>query len=425
MLQQHLTRSPRSITFQPTTPSCELLYQSLRTSRMRAVESVEMLTALHFHAHYSQLLAVGEMHHRIILMRQQLEAAGMVRHQMKRLLSQVVEESNRVRRLLESAITKNCVGFYGEVLVGYEKEFVEEDGSLMPLLHQRFHDLIAEPVELARIGSKQCFDNMKHDNSQLLSYICIARGMSDFACGITDSYNRRLAALVGVKDILPYANQLSSIANGCVNILRMFVDINQTLPTKQAEDATNYFRQLTDIITSEEVIEIYNRTQKERSLCYIEFFITRLRIDMESGNIPFPVKRTLLHKLADKSTVLQLLDEVHSIPLYDDIEAYDLSFEVTPYHHSSVLDNFRSLAYRMQRRYSVKEVHRERLRELTEELSTNGGTLPLGTLRHLYRELGTKIAVSKLVDELGSAGAATKRVLKGLKVKDLKDNEEV
>lgn len=425
MLQQHLTRSPQSITFQSTMKQGELLYQSLRTLRMRAVEDIEMLTALHFHAHYSQLLAAGEMHHRITVMRQQLEAAGVVRHQMRRLLTQVVEESNRVRRLLESTITKNCIGFYSEVLVGYEKEFVEEDGSLMPLLHQRFHDLIAEPVELARIGSKQCFDNMGHDNSQLLSYICIARGMSDFACGITDSCNKRLYSLVGVKDILPFAGQLSSIAAGCVNILRMFVDVNQTLPTKQAEDATAYFQRLTDIITSNKVIEIYNRTQKERSLCYIEFFIARLRMDIESGFIPFYVKRTLLHKLADKSTVLQFLAEVHSIPLYEGVEAYDLSFDVTPQHHAPVLDNFRSLAYRMQRRYSDKEVHRERLRQLTNELNENGGALPLGTLKHLYRELGTKSAVSKLVDELGPAGAATKRVLKGLKVEDLKDDEKV
>ena len=198
-------------------------------------------------------------------------------------------------------------------------------------------------------------------------------------------------------------------------------------PNQMPEDISAHPRTLTAQF-QRELTDIGLLNTIEQSLIslrmdYIEFVIASLRMKLTAGHFPLSDVRTLVMRVGSIENVRRLLTEIAEIPLPQspDWDVVDLAQSLPDSVAESAISTFRRLCMDNRELLPTPEDEQVvRLRELRQEARSNNGTLPMGTLRNLFATLGTKKAVQELLANGGKELENSAKMLRGMKVGELK-----
>jgi hypothetical protein len=286
-------------------------------------------------------------------------------------------------------------------------------------LQNRFHLLLKDKEEQLFLCLNQLSINVGHPYAAVYARICHTEILTQLSLDVSEFYVRILKKNFGVNcSIHEIHNEKAIIASS--NRMMGFLT-KETIRKQDSQDVERYIVSLSNLITGQEVVNILENTEIEIYRLYCEYFLAMLRCDIDNDCIPsFTVRRSLFLKLYDKKGVCSLLNELGTIPpRMDGEDIYDLSTRLSQF-HALVIDEFRGLIFRDTSRLTADKLKHIKAENLIHEVMENGGILPLGTLRQLYSETGSKEAIFELVSLMGEKGEDTSKFLETLDEKDLK-----
>jgi hypothetical protein len=319
--------------------------------------------------------------------------------------------------IVDRTLTANCCN---SILPGYEKCFVNDNGSAIIGLQNRFHLLLKDKEEELFLCLNQLSKNVGHPYATLYARMRHLEILTRLSLDVSEFYVCILKKNFGVNcSIHEIHNEKAIIASS--NRMMCFLT-KETIKKHDSQDVERHIVSLSNLITGQEVVNILENTEVEIYRLYCEYFLAMLRCDMANGCTPsFIVRRSLFRKLYDKKGVCSLLNELETIPpRMDDEDIYDLSARLSQF-HTLVIDEFRSLIFRSTSRLTTDKLKFIKAENLIHEVMENEGILPLGTLRQLYSETGSKEAILELISLMGEKGKSTGEFLETLNEKNLKE----
>ena len=214
-----------------------------------------------------------------------------------------------------------------------------------------------------------------------------------------------------------------AIRNAARNLADHFVNRMDIMP----EDATRMMRKhLTEFqydITCEAQFEFFNSQFLALKMDYIEYYLARVRMEMEHGRLSVAQVRNLWYRMGKKHVVKQMLTELKSIRLpKKELEACEFSRKIaTAKGDHKAMNSFRRLCVEDQ---CIKpdrepdEVWQCRvLRILARKYQ---GMLPDDVIRSMVEAHGTKKAVVERLTKAGFELQPTIRRVKKMKLAELK-----
>lgn len=397
------------------------LLGSVKTQLQEKAEANrDLISRVRDHCQFVTLMTVGELDWTVRELQEQLKAQGLLRQAIKKEFNQVLRSSasmTSAAKELDLMLTDSCCD---HLLPGYSIDFSENYSSVVGLLQARFHTLLKNDEEILFISAKQLFDDLHAANPTLCARIFMVDAMAKISIATVKHYRDMLTSEFGINMKIVDDKNIRTLISSNERISEMLPQA--TFSQTGADNLLKQVHHIRETIVSESVCHILEETEKDIYNSYIEFFIASLsKAISDKCSLPFTVRRTILSKFRSKKVTAEFLQEVTDrIPACTaDEDVLDLSLR-TPECHSPLLDEFRHMAFCGTTRLTSEEVVRMKADLLIREVHDNNGVLPMGTLRTMYADCGTKKGMFSIISAMGTAGEKTAAMLRTIKVEELK-----
>lgn len=386
----------------------------------KAKANRDLISRVRDHCQFVTLMTVGELDWTVRELQGQLKAQGLLRQEIKKEFNLVLRSSasmTSAAKELDLMLTDSCCE---HLLPGYSSDFSENYSSVVGLLQARFHALLKNDEEILFVSAKQLFDDLHTPNSTLCARIFMVDVMAKISIATVKHYRDMLTSEFGLNMKIVDDKNIRTLISANARISEMLPQA--TFSEVGADRLLKQVRHIRQTIVSESVCHILEETERDIYNSYIEFFIASIsKANSDACSLPFTVRRTILSKFRSKETTVKFLHELYiNIPdCKADEDVLDLSLRTSQY-HSPLLDEFRKMAFAGTTRLTSEEMIRMKADILIQEAQQNGGVLPMGTLRSMYVDCGTKKGMLEVISAMGEVGHKTAAMLRTIKVEELK-----
>lgn len=383
----------------------------------------ELFDLLDNTAKLTLIILMGEIQHRILTMRTELEKAGLYRHQVKKLTRKMADIANSIQkdviRLGELSSTQFC----NAVLPGCGEQYIAEGSNVITTAQMEFSQMIANDISLFYISGKQALDDIHYPNSAPCAHALLTLGIAELFLSVSDNLHTIIHNRTGRKPLLINTKDVETVRSTANELIAVLV--RSEVPKESGEHARTILNRMTSVVIGDRMAEVIHKSEQRMQFEYIEYFLATLATYLHNETrIPFSMLRSMMFKLREKKRVIQLLNDIKEVTtslFSDSADVFELSLEI----HSAgskAIDEFRYLAMNDKRRYTEAEIRKVSINILRNEIKENNGLLPLGSLKQLYSEYHTKKAMEQLFTDMGADGKATLKVLRKMRVCELDMN---
>lgn len=375
-----------------------------------------------------ELILAGEVQRYAYHVLRMIQERGLYRHLMKKyanVLKQQTDDLVRRCTQVETVIVEKEVRKMNPHGTWW-REFFDDGGGLVNRLCMLFSKENSLQLDLIRMGCKQMADSLKIANSDLLSEIYMVQALAQtdielYECcqKTAESIGRGRVASHCIKSL-----HSEAMVNSTRNLVDHFVKRTVSYRPQDVASMRGHIKKLQQNLSEERMFENINSCYTALRMDYIEYFLGKIRVEMEKGknSLPLPVLRMMRTRMGSRDRVRQALQELKSIPLpAEDEDAWDYSKVVaTAEGDFKALNTLRQLMLREQylEEDETKEVMTGRV--LRWAVRSNGGILPDSAIRGLFKEYRTKKAVLEALETMGFEMHATWRKIKKMSAAELK-----
>lgn len=373
-------------------------------------------------AQVTQLLLIDVLRQETLKMRLALQSENMYRQLVKKEVNKMVDVSAAMHNGAYKVGAAASAGFCRAVLAGLENEYIAEGTDMITLAQMQFSQFINDTMQHFFISCKQALDDINYPHSLSCARILVSAGMAEFFINVTTSFHEVIKSRTGFIPELISPAPVEEIRTSGTRLLEHLV--RKEVPEESGLRARAMLDKLTKIVLGDEMVELIKKAEHRLQFEYTEYFLASICMSLNAGTpIKITVLKTLFFKLRDKKRIIKLLSDLKAIPVTDSegntMDVMDLSLEMPNYSIPS-LNELRYLSMSDKRRYTEKEIRNVTIDLLRKEIQENNGVLPMGSLKQLYSEYGTKKAMQQLFTEMGTDGKETLKVLKYTFIGDLK-----
>ena len=413
-----------------------LFYSSLYAAKLREGDAEHRLAAaniLNAHLLMVEIMMSNLMQKYVYDVYSELQQRGLMRHLVKKhaksLYSLSFDLQSRCNKHDVEQVRVFCRSIYPSLVDRY----IEDGGTLTTKMQWLFQNKYENQLSKIYISTKNVLDKIRVPESELCTKIEMVLMLA--FTGI-EFYNEMCRKVDSLLDGFGRVNRVKSFHNekflcAAKELLRIIGGGKDKsgLPEKESSAARTFVAQFQSGLVSEGLLAIVESGISALRADYIEYLIATLRIKLHRHELSITDIRTLVARVGSVKNVRKLLAEIADTIPYGETDAtaaehpdaIDLASMLPDSVPDSALFTFRRLCLEDHVLLPEKEdEHKVRCRELRQEARSNGGALPLGTLKALYAELKTKKAVSELLRAAGEELGETLKMFDKIKVKELK-----
>lgn len=408
-----------------------LLYSSIYASKMKEASAEQRMAAaniLNAHLLMVEIMMANIMQKYVYDVYSDIESRGMMRHSIKKNVKQMRTVAFDLQSRCNSHDMEQVRTFCRNIYPSLLQDYIDSGGTLTTKMQLLFQQNFSSQLNQIYFATKNAIDRAKIPCSDLCAKIQMVAMLAhtgiefyEVMCGKVDRLLDGFGRVTRLK-----SNHNEKLLCAAKELMRTIGNGNQQLPEKESADARTFAAHFQKELVSEGLLGMVESGILSLMTDYIEYVIATLRIKLSRKEMTITDIRTLLARVGSIKNVRRLLDEIDFIPFTDDgeMDAMDLSPLLPDSKAGSALATFRRLCLDDHVLMPEKEDERKvRQREVRQEARGNAGLLPVGTLKALYAEMGTKKAVSMFLKEAGSELDKSVNELNKLKIKDLKDEE--
>lgn len=413
-----------------------LLYSSLYAAKLREGDAEHRLAAaniLNAHLLMVEIMMSNLMQKYVYDAYSELQQRGMMRHLVKKhaksLYSLSFDLQSRCNKHDVEQVRIFCRSIYPSLVDRY----IEDGGTLTTKMQLLFQNNYKNQLSKIYLSTKNVLDKIRVPESELCTKIEMVAMLAFTGIEFYDTMCKKVDSLLDgfgrVKRMKSSHNEkILCAAKELLRIIGGDKDRNG-LPEKESLDARTFVAQFQSGLVSEGLLAIVESGISALRTDYIEYLIATLRIKLHRHELSITDIRTLVARVGSIKNVRKLLTEIADTIPYGETEAtaaeypdaIDLALMLPDPVPDSALFTFRRLCLEDHVLLPEKEDEQKvRCRELRQEARSNGGALPLGTLKALYAELKTKKAVSELLRAAGEELGETLKIFDKIRVKELK-----
>lgn len=353
-----------------------------------------------------------------------LDERGLLRHNVKRQAKQLRDLSIDLMSRCNAHDLVYVEQYTRDIYPSLVQPYIKAGGTITIKLQAQFHTQHAQRINLIYFATKNALDKMRVSSSDLMTDICMITMLTqtgiefyNLICQQTDRLMQGFGRITRVK-----SHHNERMLNSARELLRLL-----GCPAEMPEEVASHPRTLTAQfqreLTSVGLLDTIEHSLVSLRMDYIEFVIASLRMKLSSGLVPLQDIRTLVSRVGSIANVRLLLTEIAAIPLptSEEWDVIDLAQSLPDCGPESAIATFRRLCIDNHELLPLPEEEQTvRLRMLRQEARSNNGLLPLGSLKQLFAEMGTKKAVQELLAKGGKELELTVKWLRSVKVGELR-----
>ena len=376
-----------------------------------------------------ELVLAGEVQRYAYHVLRMIQERGLYRHLMKKYANTLKQQTDDLVRRCTST---------EEVIVEKEvhkmnphgtwwREYFDDGGGLVNRLCMWFSKDNGTQLELIRMGCKQMADSLNIKNSDLLAEIYMVQALAQTDIELYDICQRTAENIGRGRLVSHCIKSLHSEAmvNSTRNLVDHFVPRNVHYRPMDVANMRGHIRKLQSNISEEQMFEAINSCYTALRMDYIEYFLGKLRVEMEKGKnvLPIPALRMIRKRLGSMERARQAMQELLAIPMpTEDMDAWDYSkFVATHEAPCPALNSLRQLMLKEEflEEADARSVRTDKKLRQIARFSDNG-ILPDKLIGELMMECRTKKALMEKLEEIGPEMHATWLKVKKMSAVELK-----
>ena len=376
-----------------------------------------------------ELVLAGEVQRYAYHVLRMIQERGLYRHLMKKYANTLKQQTDDLVRRCTST---------EEVIVEKEvhkmnphgtwwREYFDDGGGLVNRLCMWFSKDNGTQLELIRMGCKQMADSLNIKNSDLLAEIYMVQALAQTDIELYDICQRTAENIGRGRLVSHCIKSLHSEAmvNSTRNLVDHFVPRNVHYRPMDVANMRGHIRKLQSNISEEQMFEAINSCYTALRMDYIEYFLGKLRVEMEKGKnvLPIPALRMIRKRLGSMERARQAMQELLAIPMpTEDMDAWGYSkFVATHEAPCPALNSLRQLMLKEEflEEADARSVRTDKKLRQIARFSDNG-ILPDKLIGELMMECRTKKALMEKLEEIGPEMHATWLKVKKMSAAELK-----
>lgn len=399
------------------------------TSTLRSAEEIQQdIHALTTFLACSELLFANEMQRYSYRILNMLKEKNLYRHELKKYANKLKEvtdtmmwRSNDTDRYVT---LKQCL--MATPYHSYGADFYEEGGGLLNRMAINFHRNFELKFKRIQMDNLWIAKEMKMKHPDLVSEIFTLSALARTDIELFDEVQKRIESVA--RGRLRSKSRIKSLhseamLNASMNLSDKFVSRTAIMPEEPALLMRKHVAEFQNDITSEGQFEFFEGQFLALKMDYIEYYLARLRMDMNKGRLSVAQIRDVWYRLGKKHAAKKFFTELASIKLpKKDFDAWDLSKKIaTSTGDQKAMNSFRRMCVDGTRIEPDKEPDEVwQCRVLRSIARQHKGMLPDDVIRSLTKSHPTKKALVERLELAGFELRPTLRRVRKMKASELK-----
>lgn len=392
-------------------------------TRYTIQEMAQTINLLNMYLVSCEMILAEEMQRISINIYKELKERNMLRQQLKKSAGELHAKTDDLFKRVTLEDRRIVMGYAMMVAPAYAKSYYESGGSLSNRLQIQFHKVQGEQINLITLATKNALDRINVPHSDIVAQVMTLIGLSSTGINLYESVQKKIDSIHNGSLKITRQKSLhnESIIKSARNVVDLFVSRNRDVPEREGKAAQDMLKHLGDYMAGQDMFSIVDNCLLGMSMEYVEFFLASLRIDMEKNAVPLSIYRNLLTRMGTYANVRQMLSQLSSVPVRDDIDAWDFAASLPSISSGTALNSFRRLCIEGKSIPPEKEDHNKMIyRKLRLAVRKYGGILPITVVKAIYLDVKSKKKVVELLKEAGPELNATIRMVRSMRVNDLK-----
>lgn len=353
-----------------------------------------------------------------------IESQGLMRHNVKRHAKQLHAASFDLIARCNAHDVAQVNVFCRHIFKPLLNDYIQSGGTITIKLQNTFQRMYKAQLDRIFFATKNAMDKARLPNTLLLSNIQMVSMLAHTGMEYYNLMEQKVKSMMeGIGQVTCIKSRHNEKMLCSAKELLRALGASTAMPEKESNDVRTLAAQFQRELVNENLMKIIESSILSLYTDYTEFVIASLRLKVEEGRMPVAYIRALMERLGSKKNIRHLLTEIAQIPLPpgDDWDVIDLSQSLPDAAQGSALSIFRRLCLEDHLLNTQPEEETAVLhRQLRQEARGNEGVLPMGTLKQLYAERGTKKSVIDLLTSAGAELAESVKRVKSTKVCDFK-----
>lgn len=418
---------PSNAIFASRNPSRNLLaeaYYSTETSRTPPAQRQAAAEIMMVHLIMVDIMMSNIMQKYVCETHRSIEELGLMRHNIKHHAKQLRTASLELQNRCNAHDVAQVNVFCRHIFQPLVNDYIASGGTLAQKMQNAFYRMCTTQIDRIFFATKNAMDKVRLPHTLTLTNIQMVSMMANTGIEYYRLIEQKIRSMMlGIGPVTCAKSGFNEKMLCSAKELLRSLGANVDMPEKECNDVRTLTAQFQRELVNNNLMKIIESSILLLYTEFIEFVIASLRMKIEEGQIPVAYIRTLKERLGSTENIRRLLKEISQIPLPTDEEwdIIDLMQQLPDSVEGSAIGTFRRLCLEDH----VLNVQPEDetvilLRQLRQEARNNDGILPLGTLKQLYVERGTKQSVIDLLNAGGEELSASVKRLKRTKVSDFK-----
>lgn len=398
-------------------------------STMRSAEEIqEDIHVLTTFLACSELLFADEMQRHSFRILDMLKEKNLYRHELKKYANKLKEVTDNM--MYRSNDTDRHVTIKQCLLTtpyhSYGKDFYEEGGGLLNRMVITFHRNFELKLKRIQMDNLWIAKEMKMKHPDLVSEIFTLSALAKKDIELFDSVQKRIEAVA--RGRLKSKSRIKSthseaMLNATMNLSDRFVNRMAVIPEEPALLMQKHLAEFYQDISGQEQFEFFNSQFMALKMEYIEYYLARLRMDMDKGRMKVAQIRDVWYRLGKKHAVKKFFTELASVKLpKKDFDAWDVVKKISYFKgEQNAMNTFRRMCLDGTKIEPDKEPDEVwQCRVLRVIARQHGGLLPDDVIRSLMKSHITKKGVMDRLELAGFELKPTLQRIKKMKASELK-----
>ena len=371
---------------------------------------------------FDELLLAGEMQRYAYRILGKLKEKGLYRHQLKQSanrLKEVVDGLQVRSNNSDKDITlKQCMmispgGFYG-------KDFYEDGGGLLNRMSMNFSREYNIKLKRILLDNRWMADSLNVKHPDLIAEIFTLVFLAQTDIELYDEVQKQIRSTARgrLKSRCIKSMHSESMRNVANNLLDQFIPRNFEVPEERRNLMRQHVKEFQQDITGKGQFEFMDGQTLALKMDFIEYYLGRLRMDMDKGMIGVAHIREVWRRLGSKNMVRKFFKELKGLPKKkEDMDDWDYSKVVatsdSPQHTMNCYRRLCTVNECIPMDDDPEDVWDKRiLRTMARKCN---GMLPDFAIRGALEKYKTKKKMEEVLKEAGIELAATLRRVRKMK----------
>ena len=308
----------------------------------------------------------------------------------------------------------------------YGNDFYEEGGGLLNRMAINFHRNFELKLKRIQMDNLWIAKEMKLKHPDLISEIFTLSALARTDIELFNEVQKRIESVA--RGRLKSKSRIKSthseaMLNASMNLSDKFVNRTAIMPEEPALLMRKHLAEFQKDITGEEQFEFFNGQFMALKMDYIEYYLARLRMDMDKGRMKVAQIRDVWYRLGKKHAVKKFFTELASVKLpKKEFDAWDVVKKISDFKgEQNAMNTFRRMCLDGTKIEPDKESDEVwQCRVLRVIARQHGGLLPDDVIRSLMKSHLTKKGVMERLELAGFELRPTLQKVKKMKASELK-----